>query len=116
MWRGWVICSGAFIVLLVLSLWVSPLVLPLIAFTMQFVIFLFVRNNREASVPVCYLLPFVCTRCLFWSGVVMVLINLGYRYGWIEHFIDMSTVNSKIPYITVLIIAPVCFAVALWAC
>lgn len=115
MWRGWVICSGAFIVLLVLSLWVSPLVLPLIAFTMQFVIFLFVRNNREASVPVCYLLPFVCTRCLFWSGVVMVLINLGYRYGWWEHFIDISTVNPKIPYITVLIIAPVCFVVALWA-
>lgn len=115
LWRGWVICSGTFIVMLMLSLVMSPLLLPFVAFALQGIIFYFVRRNREADVPVCYLLPFVATRSLFWSGVVMVIINFAYKYGWAGHFVDMSTVNHEIPYIMVLILSPIYFLIALWA-
>lgn len=75
-WLNWVIAVGAILLTIVLSLWVKATALPLIAFGFEIVLFALIKRNREARVPICYLLPFVATRALFWSAVVMIIINI----------------------------------------
>lgn len=115
LWLEWVMSVGALTAVIVMGLVVDKTWLPVVAFGLELILYIMIRRNREAKVPVCYLLPFVTTRILFWTGVTMVIINLMYSRGIILRIFDPETVNHSIPYITVLIIAPIAFVVSTWA-
>ncbi len=114
LWLNWIIGSGALTLLIVLSLWVSPKLLPFVAFAMQLALFVLIRRNRESDLPVCYLLPFVVSRILFWSGTIMLIIDLLYNYGIIHRIFPAEEINTQIPFITVLIVAPISMAISGW--
>lgn len=115
LWLNWVLGLGSVTLLILLSLWVKPLYMPFVAFGMQFILFLMIKWNREKKLPVCYVYPFVVSRTLFWSGVVMLVINILYS-RWFSHIIfDQNTINHEIPFICSLIVSPIAFACCLWA-
>ena len=114
LWINWLLGSGALTLLIILSLWVRPLILPFIAFAMQLGIFFLTRNNRKRQVPSCYILPFVVMTVLFWSCVVMISINILYSTSLLDLVLDRSKSNEEIPFITTLIIMPIAAVVSGW--
>lgn len=106
LWTAWIYSTGPLILLLLLSLWVRTLYIPFVALGLELALFTCVRINRNKPEPGCYLLPFIVTRILFWSAMVMFLIN-GLHMRWIEHHIfDPSAGNADYPYITILVLGP----------
>lgn len=106
LWTAWIYSTGPLILLLLLSLWVRTLYIPFVALGLELALFTCVRINRNKPEPGCYLLPFIVTRILFWSAMVMFLIN-GLHMRWLEHHIfDPSAGNADYPYITILVLGP----------
>lgn len=114
-WANWVLGLGAIVLTIALSLWVKASYLPFVAFGLEFGLFVLVKRNREARVPVCFLIPFVISRALFWSAVVMVIINIMYSGWFVDKIFDPGTINRQIPFIAQLILAPITLVIALWA-
>ncbi len=114
LWLNWVMATTAISLVVVLSLWVKAIWMPFVAFGLELVLFVLVRRNREAELPVCYLVPFITTRILFWTGVVMFVVNLLYSEWLIDKVFDPDTINQEIPFITILIMAPVTVVVTAW--
>lgn len=112
LWYNWMISYGALTLLILLSLWIKPLIMPFVAFGLQLFIFARIRHNRSRRTPECYILPFIISRVLFWSGVAMVVINFIHVTGNAEHL--FSAVNPSIPFITVLITAPLTTLICAW--
>lgn len=114
LWINWLIGSSALTLLVVLSLWVKPLYMPFVAFGLQFVLFVLIRRNREQRLPSCYILPFIVSRVLFWSGVVMVAINLVYSGTLVDLMFNPEQINREIPFICMLIVAPISTIISGW--
>lgn len=115
LWANWVAGTGAITLLIVLSLWVKPRYMALVALALDLFIFSLIRKNRESRVPTCLLTPFLCSRVILISAFIMAIINLMYSKWAINYFFNPSTVNVQIPFITQLIVAPTLLAVTLWA-
>jgi len=106
LWTAWIYSTGPLILLLLLSLWINTLYIPFVALGLELALFACVRYNRKKPEPGCYLLPFIVKRILFWSAIVMFVIN-GLHMRWIEHQIfDAASGNADYPYITILVIGP----------
>lgn len=114
LWLNWAWSSGMLSFLILISLWLPAIYMPFAAFGLQLVTFLLIRRNRARKMPVCYIFPFVVSRVLFWSGVVMVVINLLYSHHFVHFVFDASQINPAIPFLTVLIIGPVSVLVSWW--
>lgn len=115
MWLNWVISSGALTLLVVSTLWIKHLWMPFVAFALQGMLFISVRNNRQRLFPICHLLPFTVMRIMFWSGIVMLIINGLYSRWIVDRVFDVESINHEIPFITQLIVGPVSIAVILWS-
>jgi hypothetical protein len=115
LWLNWVIVAGALSLLVMISLWVRPVLMPLLAFGLQGALYLLLKANRRRKVPVCYILPHIAIRIMFWSGLVMLVLNILYSRLLIHHFFDPQSINYDIPFITVLIVAPITAACCLYA-
>lgn len=114
MWWDWVLSTALLQSVVVLSLWVKPIYLPLVAIGLDLILFLRIRFNRKARIPGCNLTPFICSRALMWTAIIMVIINLIYTKGVIGKLFSVETINHEIPFITQLILAPMTFVVSLW--
>lgn len=114
-WLNWVFSVGAITATIVLSLWVSALYMPFVVFGLEFIIFLLIKRNRKSRIPVCFLIPFVASKALFWSAAAMVAINVIYSRLFVSLFFDPGTINQEIPFITQLIITPATAIFSLWA-
>lgn len=116
LWANWVIGVGTLMFIIFISPIIEKVWLPLLAFTIQLVLYAMVRRNRVSQLPVCYLLPFICSRVLFWSAVVMTIINFFHINDTLfASFIDNGNVNPDIPFISILIVAPITLMVTYWA-
>lgn len=114
-WLSWIAGTGSLVTLIVLSLWVKPQYMPLVALGLDFILYFQFRRNRLNSVASCLLIPFIASRVLFWSALVMAIINLIYSNWIITYFFSPDTLNMQIPFIAQLIVAPVLLVVSAWA-
>lgn len=114
MWWNWTLSTGLLIASIIISLWLRPIYLPFAVWALDIILFLRIRHNRKAHMPGCFLLPFICSRALLWSAVVMVIINLMYSHWFLPHLSFIGPVNLQIPFITQLIVAPITLAISLW--
>lgn len=114
LWLNWLMGSGALSLLVILSLWVRPLYMPFVAFGLQLIIFLMIRRNRKKRIPSCYLLPFIVTRVLFWTGIVMIIVNILYSDHLFHLIFDPSKANREIPFICMLITSPIATIITAW--
>lgn len=115
LWLNWVMVAGSISLLVILSLWLSPILVPLVAFAMQFGFIALLRSNIRHKMSVCYLLPSIAARIMFITGVIMLVVSFFYQKGWIYRLFDATQINTEIPFITVLIISPVTFFTSLYA-
>lgn len=113
LWRSWAITSMIPVAALILSIFLKAVWLPIILFTSVLFLYPAIRQNNDTDAPVCMLMPFVTTRMLFWSAVVMVACNLLYANGFYD--IWFVTYNVNHPYIPSLVIFPIGTVVFGWA-
>lgn len=75
LWFNWTLSTGALVLLILLSLWVSKLWLPLIALTLFGVMTVWIRHSTvKPGSGACRLIPWVVARVLLYSGIVMLVI------------------------------------------
>lgn len=115
MWTSWTLSAASIALVIVLSLYISKMWLPLVALGLEVVLLFFVRSGHRSDSPTCYLIPFVCSRILFCSALVMVVINMVYLKLMPDHMFESGLINRDIPFITSLVIAPVSMIVSGWA-
>ncbi|WP_434968285.1 hypothetical protein, partial [Paramuribaculum intestinale] len=54
LWLNWVMVAGAISLLVILSLWLPPAAMPVLAIVFQIGFFMQVRANRRKKMPSCY--------------------------------------------------------------
>ncbi|MBR3831764.1 MAG: hypothetical protein IKJ52_11050 [Muribaculaceae bacterium] len=114
LWLNWIIAVGALSILPIISLYTSKLLLPIIVFTLEVFLYILVRHNTMARMPSCMRLPHIVMVSLFWSGIVMLMINIYNSQTIIKFQMFSGPINEDIPYITLLIISPITFVVTLY--
>lgn len=114
LWWNWTIAFGFVTAPVMLTLFIPRLWLPLIVFGMHLFLLWRIRHHRTGHRVVCDLIPMVCSHVLLWSAIIMVVINLLHTQ-WFDIWSQMEgvPVNKQIPFISILIIAPVTFLVSL---
>ena len=115
LWLNWVIVVGGISLLVCLSLWLNPVLMPLVAFALQGAFYMLIKANRNRHIPVCFLLPHLGMRIMFFCGVIMLGVNILFSRWFFNYVFNPETVNTEIPFITTLIVAPVTAACCLYA-
>lgn len=115
MWVSWALSVGALIVALLLPLMVSKVVCPLYCLGLSALLYVSVRLNRQSQSPVCTLMPFVMSRVMFFSSIVMLMINVMHKRHYIDLVVaDVELLNPEIPYIMILILGPMTVLMCSW--
>ncbi|MDE6394852.1 MAG: hypothetical protein K2K77_05865 [Duncaniella sp.] len=115
LWLNWVIAGGATYLPVLLSVYLPPLYTPIISLVMAGALMIYERSSLRSGSSVCSLIPTIAFRALFYTAIIMIVISLIYKRGIINYFFDPSTINPAIPFVTVLIKAPVTLLTALWS-
>lgn len=108
LWFNWTLSTGALVLLILLSLWVSKLWLPLVALTLFGVMTVWIRHSTvKPGSGACRLIPWVVARVLLYSGIVMLVIDVLYVRGYVNNIFDPELLNINHPYITILVLGPI---------
>lgn len=112
---SWIMSVGSLALILIASLFVDKLWLPAVVLVIEFFLLAQLSKERAESNGSCNILLYLTTRILLVITLVMVVINLYYM-----KFIDPNeflngTANRRIPYITILVMAPVVCVMIAWA-
>lgn len=115
LWFKWLIAEGALFIPNILSVYLPAMYTPIVCIlTAVGLIYLERASSRHFAIA-CPVLLSVSIRALLVSAFVMILVSMAYSKGWANYFLDPTTVNPAIPYVTSLIISPVVFILAGWA-
>ena len=115
LWLNWVIAGGALSLPILLSVYIRPLFIPLISLALAGGLLAYDRASMRSHTAVCPLILTIATRSLFYSALIMIVISLIYARGVIWYFYDDESVNTAIPFVTLLIVAPVVFLTTAWS-
>lgn len=114
LWANWAVAFGAIALELVFPRLMSKVVLPFPIFVLAFLELIYLRRRQATDFPGSTAMLRVSVLTLFWSAAIMLLINVMNSRMLLDDYIDWSTTNSDIPYITCLIIFPVMVVMSLW--
>lgn len=114
LWFNWAISVGLLVIVPVISLYISKYWLPLIVILLEILLYLSVRFNYRQKFSSCMRLHHTSMIVLFWSSLMMCVINILVSQKlviipWISH-----NVNDKIPFISILIISTLIEIVTLY--
>lgn len=115
LWLNWVIAGGALSLPILLSVYIPPLLIPLISLALAGGLLAYDRASLRSHTAVCPLILTIATRSLFYSALIMIIISLIYARGVIWYLYDDDTINTAIPFVTLLIVAPVVFLTTAWS-
>ena len=113
LWLNWAIAVGSLVLVPLLSLYISKIWVPIVVLLIEISLYFIVRNNVVAKKPSCMKLPHIAMVSLFVSAIIILLVNLFYAQPFFDVDLLSKSVNRDIPYIVVLILAPVTFIVSL---
>lgn len=111
LWLHWAVGTGALILPMVLSVWISLTYIPLVVAAEVIGLYYYIQT-QAITYPRCYLILNVCARSLVVSTLIMMAICLIYTTGHIDRLYDPQSLNYGIPYICALIISPCTFAIS----
>lgn len=114
LWINWFIAVGALTVVPLMSLYISKAWLPAIVFAIEIILYFVVRHNSVAKAPSCLRLPHIAMVTLFWTALIMAAINLLYAQSWFHIEMLDNSINAEIPYISILIVAPIAMLVTIF--
>lgn len=106
LWIGWMLSSGALTLVAVLSMWITRVWLPAVAFTLGVCLYVMVRRNRMVTAPMCYVVPFVTIYALAISGIIMTVIDILNT----PRLLPPPPIESRsgvVPYLGALVVYPV---------
>lgn len=107
LWLNWIVSFGAVVMPIFLALFLPRPWIPIFALT-AILILIFYQNTRQRHKALtCDLLQTICIRTLCVSAIIMVAISLIYSKGVIYLLYPEEMLNTHIPYLSVLIIAPI---------
>lgn len=112
---NWVTSVGAVTLVLIMGIVMSKQWLPAMVLACFLLLKRRSRSNASAEMPVCNLLPHLIARVLLLTAFIMVGINIYYMRIMDPVHLSDGTVNPEIPYISILIIAPLSTVILGWA-
>ena len=115
LWLKWLIAEGALFIPNILSVYLPALYIPVVCIVLAVGLLIYERSSARTYSLACPLILSVSVRSLLTSAAIMVMVSFIYRHGWEDYFMDPTTINPAIPYVTALIISPVVLVFAGWA-
>lgn len=113
LWWNWTLAVGLLTAVIVMSVVIPKLWIPFVTFAFHVGLLVIIRRRRASARRVCDLMLMVASHALLWSAIVMVLINTLHT-RWLSGLLsDPGLYNKEIPFITVLVVAPVTMIVSL---
>lgn len=114
LWLNWVVSLGMLIMPMFLAIFIPKIWIPIATFGLMGIMIMYDNSGKKYKASACNLIPHIAIRSLAISGLIMLVICILFVRGVMDYFYEPDLLNRKIPFITVLVIAPVTFAVSLW--
>ncbi len=114
LWLNWALAFGAIVLVLALAFFIPKNWLPLPVVILSYILFTYSNSRNTGSAANCVLTLRVASLTLFWTAIVMELINILNTRMLFAGAIDWSATNKDIPYITCLILFPVMAIICAW--
>lgn len=115
LWLNWVLAMGAITLPVILRVYLPAMSIPVITFGAMGGLIAYDRFMAKGRMTVCPLINYIAIRTLGISATLMLSISIIYSKGFINYIDNTGLVNDKIPYLAILIIAPVLLLVTLWS-
>lgn len=114
LWWHWTLGFGLCTIPMLITVSIPQIWLPFVGFALYMILHMIIdKNHYNASNPGCSMILTICARTLFWSSIVMVIIN-SLHTSWLEPMLlNPAKFNHNIRFLAVLISAPVTFIITL---
>lgn len=115
LWNYWAIAFGAIAAVMVCSLFISKTFLPFLLFAFSYGLVAKMKADSSSSkMGSCYLIMWAMTLILFWSAIIMLIINLIYSKWFFGGTLAVEPFNPRHPYVCSLIIFPVSLVISIY--
>lgn len=114
LWALWAVSGGSLALVLTFSIFVPKLWLPLLVFAIGYALTLIINYMKHGVLARCTAILRVTMLTLYWTGFIMLAINIIRKFYSLDQFFTWSPTNSQIPFITCLILFPVLTILALY--
>ncbi len=107
LWRNWAFSFGSIAAILAMSLFISKLWLPFIAFAEAFLLLTVQKSDILGVKRSCTLMLRCAMYTMLWTTVVMLAINILCTPWLVGRVITFEIYNDEIPFVTALVIFPI---------
>lgn len=115
LWDNWAIAFGAIALLMLCSLFLSKTFLPLLSFGLAYGLMAKIKaESGHTKMGACYMMLWAMAIVLFWSGVVMIIINIIHSEWFFGGMYAIEPFNPRHPYICSLIVFPISLFVSIY--
>ena len=115
LWNNWAIAFGAIALVTFFSLFISKVILPAIIFVLAYVMMAKLKSDSgNSKMGACNLIVWATAIILFWSGLIMVIINIIHAEWFFGGRFVVEPFNPQHPYVASLIIFPTALAVSIY--
>lgn len=115
LWNNWAIAFGAIALVTFFSLFISKVILPAILFVLAYIMMAKMKaDSGHSKMGACHLIVWATAIILFWSGLIMVIINIIHAEWFFGGRFVVEPFNPQHPYVASLIIFPTSLAVTIY--
>ena len=114
LWFNWIIAIGSLAIIPIVSLYIPKSLLPIIIFLLEIFLYLKIRHNAYSKMSSCLRLLHIAMVSLFWSLIIILIITIYDYLNLTKIELSGNHVNNSVPFIPILILAPVTFIVTLY--
>ena len=108
LWDNWAIAFGTIALLMLCSLFLSKTFLPILSFGLAYALMSKIKSDSgQPKMGACYMMVWAMAITLFWSGVVMLMINIIHSEWFFGGIYAIEPFNPRHPYICSLIVFPI---------
>lgn len=105
-WCNWAFSLAVPVTVIMLAPIVPKSVMPAVCYIMALLLFVWIRSNRRSESPNCLKIPYVTALTMFWLGTLFLIFEL-LKVIHAQHGLNGQPYNPDMPYIAVLVMAPV---------
>lgn len=115
LWMNWLVANVALMLVLALSVWVPQVWMPVPVLLIALGVLGYMRLWRlRTPGGECGLTPWLILRVLCVSVLVMLVISVLYERGYAEEIYERDALNADLPYVSVLVQAPIVALLSAW--
>lgn len=107
LWLNWAVSIVSLSLPTFIALFAPKIWIPIITLGIMFLLIIYRHTIGRSASTSCDLIETITIRSLGTSAVIMLVIAIAYVRGYISMFFEPSEINTDIPFLSILIIAPV---------